>query len=667
MNLPNIGYFNYRPTYAGSPINETEKYYKAISDEYTVNRDSYDALQLAMSQTNAVSDSEKKYVDTIKNSINENLKKVAKDTQGNIRFEQANQVVRNMAIKYATDETLSQIKDNYKLYQDAEKIKRELAAKGQRPIGFETDNFEGLTFDDKGKPIVKKYNGWYEPHGAWDDGYNSLYDNLGYDSRNQLRLLDSKIKSGTATPDEQKQYDKYFNDLFEQSKSVAETEQDIAQLKQRFNGDESKVKDFIINNRLKPRVNYKPKLEQQYDLAVAKEKERLQNQIELENVKQDNRVELQDVKQEGKVELQKLKDIAKLGSKNNTGQNLFSEHNSPNEVSDNPYQSQKIKLDFDNKGTTITKPKSSIGETSANIAQGMSPTFFNSNSVNISTIKEKEANVQLKKLEDFRKANPKFKDYSDRTLAEVYNKAISEEDRIVGRTHRMNLPENQKEQFNTYFKEVALTNPQTVIQGRDEKDRKPLIEKLKDTGKDFEFDDLKNIQFIGLRTLGNAKSADEANGALVYTIRNKKGEAETILVPAPREVSSKFKVFNEAHKAALKTSLEDEGKGLTHKVSATEMFGIPNLWLEPHRKFNEKTGRIDTTFTLSISEDEKGNKRVIPSGKRLEQLSELIGLQLDNNYTLEDLQNISLLQASNTPFIKLPLNLPKTVEEKFGN
>jgi hypothetical protein len=273
----------------------------------------------------------------------------------------------------------------------------------------------------------------------------------------------------------------------------------------------------------------------------------------------------------------------------------------------------------------------------------------------------------IKQLEDFRKSNPKFKDYGDKVLSEIYNKAISEENRIVGRTHRMNLPENQKEQFNAYFKEVALTNPQTVIQGRDEKDRKTLIEKLKATGKDFEFDDLKNIQFVGLRTLGNSKSADEANGALVYTIRNKKGEAETILVPAPREVSSKFKVFNEAHKAALKTSLEESGRGITHRISATEMFGIPNVWLEPHRKFNEKTGKIDTSFALTISKDEKGDKFVIPAGDRLKQLSELIGVELDNNYTLEELQNISLLQVSNTPFIKLPLNLPKSVEEKFGN
>jgi hypothetical protein len=639
-------YFNLTSNYAGQPVEESKTLFNTIANQYTVNRDSYNSMMLALSQTDAVSDSEKDYLKTVKTNLTDSIAQVAKDVQGGTRWETASKAVNNLALKFATDENIKHIKDNFKLYSEQEKVKNALRTEGKSPIGFETDlsKFQGLTTVD-GEISRNKYKGWYEPKGANLEGYNQIAQNIGY-------------KGDLATSEEKAKLKSAYDNFATQADSLAETNQDIRALTEKL-GSKEKAMEFIYQNRLPQAVLNKSAQENQLDIYYDKEDVRQENALKRQEALYEEKAKLEEVKTDGKKDVITHKQMIAQGALDENGNRLFELADSTDDLKNNPYK-QSFEIDdsqFDTNGKFVNTDYDSMRK---GVNSDGSRMFTDTQIKN----KQTKANNNFAKIKEFKDANPEFAKYSDKTVANIYNKAIAKEDAVVGQIHQIVVPEAQKQALESKFRTDAFTSRNVTIVGQDANDKSTFAKKLEKQAPGFDLNKPYTIDFKGVKTITSDVKNEQLGGAYVYSI----GQGEnhvSVIVPSP--LKDYTQVLNLAHKQGLATPL---GK-TTKPFSAANLLG-QGIFLETHKDYDVKTGNINTRYKVVFEKTDKTdyekqhNTGYIVDDNALKEYSTLKKIELNKDYTLSELQELSLFDIAKSPQIKNILTTNANINNAFG-
>ena len=244
-------YFRYSGTYAGVPTESLNRYSNALVQNAELANKEYDLINQYISSIQTVDDSEKQYLNQFGEQINNEIAKIARDSQGNIKWHTATNAIRNLRRKVQSDEGLNNINQNYKLFVAEEDLARKIRANGQVPIKFNDQNWQGVSYNNDGTPQFNRYSGFYEVKGQSQEGYNELVSDLGIENQLKYRNLFNKKDSNTITAEEQKQLDDFLNDRLTISRARSETDQYYRELMQKYGNDTNKVEDHIKNNQLR--------------------------------------------------------------------------------------------------------------------------------------------------------------------------------------------------------------------------------------------------------------------------------------------------------------------------------------------------------------------------------------------------------------------------------
>lgn len=652
-NLPNINLFKYKSPLVGKPIQEIKDFYEESANQFASNQNAYNLLKTTLANTKGISQYDNDYLDTVNKNIEDNISKVAKDAQGNIRWETAQQAVKDLGLKYVTDQKINAIKDNYKKAEEEDVLFNTLKAQSKNPIRFNGDrsNFKSFEFDKEGKLKTNQYNAWVEPTGQYTEAYQATAHDIGYEELKKLRPI---IEKGNNATTEEKQY---LNDnierMFKSSKGLGELDQDYRVLLDKFAGDENKTKEFILENRLKPAIFTKSKAENQIDMMYAKQEEA----AKLEDIRQINREKLESQKEEARLRLEEAKLNGKkelLSMKNNStnkSNSIFSDVTLPDEGSDNQYAIKPKELKFKNDGSIDTDIKNENFTSQYGVYAG---TQAMEAQKKIERLKKDDAEKSKETLNDFREVDPKFKQkdvngkylISDKDLTNIYNNAVKDEDTVFGKTSNFTLTDDIKGEFESNFRTAGINNPQAVVKGGDETDRRKLSEKLeKDYG--FNLSDTYKIDFVGIASLGNSKRDRSLDGG--YTMNITQGnKSKQVIIPAPDAIRSKFKVVNDALQAGLRSKMNTAKVATKDLVDGSSLFGLKGLYLQPDKRYNTETGKLEVRYK-PIWADNKGNKEKDFEESDFEKYGEKFGELLDKEYSLDDLRILSLAKVTDDP------------------
>ena len=246
--------FRYTGTFAGVPTDAIQQYNKTIGDNAELAQMGYDSVMNYYSNLQGVDDSEKQYLKQYGEKINQEISKIAKDSQGNIQWHTATNAVRNLARKVQSDEGINNIKNNFINYSAEKELERKLRVSGQTPLQFNHDDFQGVTYDENVKATFNKYGGFYETRGQWQEGYNDQVQELGYDNQLKLRNLYEKKDNGTLTEEEAKMFDTEINRFIGNDKDgTSETGQHYRWMMEKT-GDDAKTRKHIIDNQIRHAV-----------------------------------------------------------------------------------------------------------------------------------------------------------------------------------------------------------------------------------------------------------------------------------------------------------------------------------------------------------------------------------------------------------------------------
>lgn len=274
-------HFKYQGTYTGSIKPELKEYADTIIKNANDAQTEYDLVNQWMSSIQTTDDSESEYLKNFGDTINQEIAKIAKDSQGNIRWETALGAIKNLKRKVQSDQGLNNIKENYKLYTAAEDSARKAREQGRVPLFFNSSDKKGVTYDQNGVPTFNRYGGFYEVKGQWQDGYNKNVQELGVKAQEKYRELYKKLDNNTITAEEEKELDQFVKYQMNVGKGVAETDQHMRELMSRYGNDEDAVKKHIRNTQLRQAVfSMSPNEVQMNDAVLKHRNEMMLKQLE---------------------------------------------------------------------------------------------------------------------------------------------------------------------------------------------------------------------------------------------------------------------------------------------------------------------------------------------------------------------------------------------------
>lgn len=162
--LPNFNEYQYQPVYAGMPIQEYTDVVDATANRYDVAKAAKNKLEryILGIRTADQSGQSQKVLDSAYQSLDNSIGQLAKDAMGNTRWDTAVDAVEQLATKFATDENLNHIQDNYKRYQADLEAKNKMISTGVNPLEFDRPIVD---FDQNGKRI--EYQNRYAPQLGW--------------------------------------------------------------------------------------------------------------------------------------------------------------------------------------------------------------------------------------------------------------------------------------------------------------------------------------------------------------------------------------------------------------------------------------------------------------------------------------------------------------------
>lgn len=175
--IPQLGFFQYNPIYQGAPIEETEKAYQLSANQFDVNLDKYNKLQTFAASVKALPN-DKTYLDQKMATTGEALKSLSTGIQGTKRWDLANDVIQKMTTEYTQDPKLNAIRESYLNFQEGEKLKQAMRAKGDTPFEI-TDIRNHKSFDDEGN--INIYQPVIQPKADYVKEANDIFANIAPD------------------------------------------------------------------------------------------------------------------------------------------------------------------------------------------------------------------------------------------------------------------------------------------------------------------------------------------------------------------------------------------------------------------------------------------------------------------------------------------------------
>lgn len=127
--------FQYQPIYKGIPIESVARDLELRAKAYETNLDKYNKVMEYASTIRALP-GDQEYLSQVFKAADEQIKHIADKTHGSQRWDVANSAINRMAAKFTQDPTIVAIQESYKNFQEGEKLKMELSAKGATPLEF---------------------------------------------------------------------------------------------------------------------------------------------------------------------------------------------------------------------------------------------------------------------------------------------------------------------------------------------------------------------------------------------------------------------------------------------------------------------------------------------------------------------------------------------------
>ena len=156
--IPQLSFYKYNPIYQGAPIEEAAKAMEMGAKAFDTNLENYNKLQSFAASIKALPQDQQYVRDKIL-SADSAIKDIADQTSGTKRWDKAGDAVQRISSIYFSDPKLNAVRESYTNFNEGEKVKQDMRAKGMTP--FETTDFsKHRSFDEEGnvniyRPVIE--------------------------------------------------------------------------------------------------------------------------------------------------------------------------------------------------------------------------------------------------------------------------------------------------------------------------------------------------------------------------------------------------------------------------------------------------------------------------------------------------------------------------------